>query len=193
MPDLLSCLSACRSHNNSSTTSTLLTDSSQASIDAHQNPLTDEALEAAKNAHAILLGAIGGPKYGTGPIRPEQGISFHTHTLHKIPFHVHLYLPSNLKPIPLPTQHPSIKLTSPPPRPPKTPQRTPNLRQPPPLLLRLPNPRPPLPPKTRNLHRHRLHHSPRTNGRHLLRGAARSRPIRRRRRIRRGPRTVLPA
>lgn len=47
--------------------------SSQASIDAHQNPLTDEALEAAKNAHAILLGAIGGPKYGTGPIRPEQG------------------------------------------------------------------------------------------------------------------------
>lgn len=47
----------------------------QASIDVHQNPLTDEALEAAKNAHAILLGAIGGPKYGTGPVRPEQGMS----------------------------------------------------------------------------------------------------------------------
>lgn len=55
--------------------STSLTLSSQASIDAHQNPLTDEALDAAKNAHAILLGAIGGPKYGTGAVRPEQGTS----------------------------------------------------------------------------------------------------------------------
>lgn len=45
------------------------------SIDATGSPLTDEALEAAKNAHAILLGAIGGPKYGTGPVRPEQGMS----------------------------------------------------------------------------------------------------------------------
>ena len=45
-----------------------------ASIDAHQNPLTDEALAAAKSAHAVLLGAIGGPKYGVGPIRPEQGL-----------------------------------------------------------------------------------------------------------------------
>lgn len=44
------------------------------SIDATGSPLTDEALEAASNAHAILLGAIGGPKYGTGPVRPEQGM-----------------------------------------------------------------------------------------------------------------------
>lgn len=36
--------------------------------------MTDEALNAASNAHAILLGAIGGPKYGTGPVRPEQGL-----------------------------------------------------------------------------------------------------------------------
>lgn len=43
------------------------------SIDATGSPLTDEALEAASNAHAILLGAIGGPRYGTGPVRPEQG------------------------------------------------------------------------------------------------------------------------
>lgn len=44
------------------------------SIDAHGTPLTDDALAAAKNAHAILLGAIGGPKYGHGAVRPEQGI-----------------------------------------------------------------------------------------------------------------------
>lgn len=45
------------------------------SIDAAGVPLTDEALEAARNAHAILLGAIGGPKYGHGVVRPEQGKS----------------------------------------------------------------------------------------------------------------------
>ncbi|PFH62631.1 hypothetical protein XA68_12705 [Ophiocordyceps unilateralis] len=45
-----------------------------ASIDAHNTALTDEALSAAQSASAILLGAIGGPKWGTGPIRPEQGI-----------------------------------------------------------------------------------------------------------------------
>ncbi|OSS48696.1 hypothetical protein B5807_07124 [Epicoccum nigrum] len=31
------------------------------SIDAHNNPLTDETLEAAKKADAIILGAVGGP------------------------------------------------------------------------------------------------------------------------------------
>jgi 3-isopropylmalate dehydrogenase len=46
----------------------------QCSIDAHGQPLTDEALKAAKSANAILLGAIGGPEYGTGPVRPEQGL-----------------------------------------------------------------------------------------------------------------------
>ncbi|KAJ5786657.1 3-isopropylmalate dehydrogenase A [Penicillium tannophilum] len=45
-----------------------------ASIDAAGTPLTDEALNAAKNADAVLLGAIGGPKWGTGAVRPEQGI-----------------------------------------------------------------------------------------------------------------------
>ncbi|KAK7188283.1 hypothetical protein DPSP01_009080 [Paraphaeosphaeria sporulosa] len=44
------------------------------SIDAHNNPLTDEALAACKSADAILLGAVGGPKWGTGKVRPEQGI-----------------------------------------------------------------------------------------------------------------------
>lgn len=36
--------------------------------------MTDEALDAAKNADAVLLGAIGGPKWGTGTVRPEQGL-----------------------------------------------------------------------------------------------------------------------
>lgn len=46
----------------------------QASIDATGSPLTDEALTAAKNADAVILGAIGGPKWGTGKVRPEQGL-----------------------------------------------------------------------------------------------------------------------
>ncbi|KAK5297038.1 3-isopropylmalate dehydrogenase [Cryomyces antarcticus] len=45
-----------------------------ASIDASGSPLTDEALNAAKNADAVILGAIGGPKWGTGKVRPEQGL-----------------------------------------------------------------------------------------------------------------------
>ncbi|KAL8994682.1 MAG: hypothetical protein Q9169_005412 [Polycauliona sp. 2 TL-2023] len=44
------------------------------SIDATGKPLTDEALSAAKSADAIILGAIGGPKWGTGSVRPEQGL-----------------------------------------------------------------------------------------------------------------------
>ncbi|KAI1337938.1 3-isopropylmalate dehydrogenase [Xylariaceae sp. FL0016] len=44
------------------------------SINAHGNPLTDEALAAAKSADAVLLGAIGGPEWGTGAVRPEQGL-----------------------------------------------------------------------------------------------------------------------
>ncbi|KIX00796.1 3-isopropylmalate dehydrogenase A [Rhinocladiella mackenziei CBS 650.93] len=53
------------------TSSLILT---QCSIDAHGTSLTDSALSAAKSAHAVLLGAIGGPKYGVGKIRPEQGL-----------------------------------------------------------------------------------------------------------------------
>lgn len=36
--------------------------------------MTDEALAAAKSADAVILGAIGGPKWGTGTVRPEQGL-----------------------------------------------------------------------------------------------------------------------
>lgn len=45
-----------------------------AAIDATGNPLPDESLEAAKAADAVLLGAVGGPKWGTGAVRPEQGL-----------------------------------------------------------------------------------------------------------------------
>ncbi|SCT44305.1 3-isopropylmalate dehydrogenase [Staphylococcus caeli] len=43
-------------------------------IDHHGTPLPDTTLNACKNADAILLGAVGGPKW-TGPNnRPEQGL-----------------------------------------------------------------------------------------------------------------------
>lgn len=45
-----------------------------AAIDATGSPLPDEALEAAKSSDAVLLGAVGGPKWGTGSVRPEQGL-----------------------------------------------------------------------------------------------------------------------
>lgn len=45
-----------------------------AAIDATGEPLPDAALEASKNSDAVLLGAVGGPKWGTGAVRPEQGL-----------------------------------------------------------------------------------------------------------------------
>src|SRR5438477_7997188 len=48
-----------------------------ASIDAHGSALTDEVLEACRNADAVLLAAVGGPKWDTtdpGAPRPEQGL-----------------------------------------------------------------------------------------------------------------------
>jgi 3-isopropylmalate dehydrogenase len=48
-----------------------------ASIDAHGVALTDEVLAAAQTADAVLLGAVGGPKWDTtdpGKPRPEQGL-----------------------------------------------------------------------------------------------------------------------
>lgn len=44
-------------------------------IDNHQNPLPDSTLAACQTADAILLGAVGGPKWGTHPtLRPELGL-----------------------------------------------------------------------------------------------------------------------
>jgi 3-isopropylmalate dehydrogenase len=47
------------------------------SIDAHGTALTDEVLEACRGADAVLLGAVGGPKWDTtdpDAPRPEQGL-----------------------------------------------------------------------------------------------------------------------
>jgi len=48
-----------------------------ASIDAHGTALTDEVLDACRKADAVLLGAVGGPKWETtdpDAPRPEQGL-----------------------------------------------------------------------------------------------------------------------
>ncbi|MGP4040481.1 3-isopropylmalate dehydrogenase [Gracilibacillus sp. D59] len=45
-------------------------------IDNHGTPLPDETVEACKNADAVLLGAVGGPKWDNNPsdLRPERGL-----------------------------------------------------------------------------------------------------------------------
>src|SRR5919107_1543184 len=48
-----------------------------ASIDANGSPLTDEVLDDCRSADAVLLAAVGGPKWDTtdpGAPRPEQGL-----------------------------------------------------------------------------------------------------------------------
>jgi 3-isopropylmalate dehydrogenase len=48
-----------------------------ASIDAHGTALTDEVLDACRSADAVLLGAVGGPRWDTtdpDAPRPEQGL-----------------------------------------------------------------------------------------------------------------------
>jgi 3-isopropylmalate dehydrogenase len=48
-----------------------------AAIDAHGTALTDEALAACQASDAVLLGAVGGPKWDTnepGAVRPEQAL-----------------------------------------------------------------------------------------------------------------------
>ena len=45
-------------------------------IDEEGTPLSDETLEACRAADAVLLGAVGGPRWDdpTAPVRPEQGL-----------------------------------------------------------------------------------------------------------------------
>jgi len=45
-------------------------------IDQHANPLPESTLTACQNANAVLLGAVGGPKWAdpNAAIRPEQGL-----------------------------------------------------------------------------------------------------------------------
>ncbi|MBW2424791.1 MAG: 3-isopropylmalate dehydrogenase [Deltaproteobacteria bacterium] len=47
-----------------------------ASIDAHGTPLRDEVVEACRASRAVLLGAVGGPKWDDMPVdvRPEKGL-----------------------------------------------------------------------------------------------------------------------
>ncbi len=47
-----------------------------AAFDATGKPLPDDTLAACRDAHAILLGAIGGPQYDAAPreLRPERGL-----------------------------------------------------------------------------------------------------------------------
>ena len=45
-----------------------------AAIDAEGSALSDATLDACRKADAILLGAVGGPKWSDGEIRPEQGL-----------------------------------------------------------------------------------------------------------------------
>ncbi|KAK9480632.1 Isopropylmalate dehydrogenase-like domain-containing protein [Lipomyces japonicus] len=62
-----------------------------AAIDATGVPLPDATLDAARSANAVLLGAVGGPKWGAGAtVRPEQGLL-------KIRKELNLY--ANLRPI----------------------------------------------------------------------------------------------
>ncbi|KAL5508122.1 LEU2 [Sanghuangporus vaninii] len=45
-----------------------------AAIDATGQNLPDSTLKACKDADAILMGAVGGPKWATSPVRPEVGL-----------------------------------------------------------------------------------------------------------------------
>jgi len=47
-----------------------------ASIDAHGTALGNDALDACRKADAVLLGAVGGPKWDdpNAKVRPEQGL-----------------------------------------------------------------------------------------------------------------------
>lgn len=47
-----------------------------ASLDQHGTPLTDDVLESVKGSDAILLGAVGGPKWDDNPVekRPEKAL-----------------------------------------------------------------------------------------------------------------------
>ncbi len=61
-------------------------------IDATGNPLPDETIQACASSDAVLLGAVGGPRWSdpTAPVRPEQGLL-------KLREHFGLY--ANLRPV----------------------------------------------------------------------------------------------
>ncbi len=74
------------------------------SIDNHGTPLTEETLNSCLNSDAILLGAIGDPKYDNNPeikVRPEQGL---------LALRKELGLHTNVRPI---TTYDELKIASP--------------------------------------------------------------------------------
>ncbi len=72
-------------------------------IDRHNNPLPDETTQACLKADAVLLGAVGGPKWSdpSAPMRPEQGL---------LAIRKQMDLFANLRPIHL---HPDLVSASP--------------------------------------------------------------------------------
>jgi 3-isopropylmalate dehydrogenase len=73
------------------------------SIDAHGTALTDSALKACRESSAVLLGAVGGPKWDdpSAKVRPEQGL---------LGLRKALGLYANLRPV---TLYPSLAAASP--------------------------------------------------------------------------------
>jgi 3-isopropylmalate dehydrogenase len=70
-------------------------------IDATGTPLSDATLAACRAADAILLGAVGGPKWDRGEVRPEQGL---------LKLRKELGLYANLRPV---KPHPALAHASP--------------------------------------------------------------------------------
>lgn len=66
-----------------------------AAIDATGKPLPEETVKACEAADAMLLGAVGGPKWGFNKIRPEQGL---------LDIRVHFDLYANVRPALFPSQ-----------------------------------------------------------------------------------------
>ncbi len=73
------------------------------SIEEYGVPLTNETLAACKSADAVLLGAVGGPKWDdpNAPVRPEQGL---------LAIRKDLGLYANLRPV---RSHPALLASSP--------------------------------------------------------------------------------
>lgn len=66
-----------------------------AAIDAHGKPLPEQTLKACEECDAILLGAVGGPKWGVSKVRPEQGL---------LDLRVHFDLYANVRPALFPSK-----------------------------------------------------------------------------------------
>lgn len=66
-----------------------------AAIDATGRPLPEETIKACEAADAMLLGAVGGPKWGVGKVRPELGL---------LDIRVHFDLYANVRPASFPSQ-----------------------------------------------------------------------------------------